>query len=58
MALISAIVSIAGVGSILYMLLAGPITGKMAAIHLSGDVAGTIGFGIAAWIENKSRKSV
>jgi len=51
MALASAIVSFAGVSVTFYMLVAGPLTGKMASIHLSGDIAGTIGFGIAAWLE-------
>lgn len=51
MAIASALVSFAGVSVTLYMLFAGPLTGKMAAIHLSGDIAGTIGFGIAAWLE-------
>lgn len=55
MALASSIVSFAGAAITVYMLVAGPLTGEMAAIHLSGDLAGTVGFGIAAWLEYKNR---
>lgn len=55
-ALASAIFSAVAVGSIAYMLFVSPLTGQMAAIHLSGDLAGLIGFGAAAILDFRARR--
>ena len=56
MALGCAFASLGGVVITAYMLIWGPLSGRMAAIHLSGDLAGLIGFGIAAWLEYVARR--
>lgn len=55
-ALGAAVFSLAGVVVTAYMLLAGPLTLEMGAIHLGGDVAGLIGFGAAAWLDYAARR--
>ncbi len=57
LAIISSVISLAGTISTTMMYLTGPLTGKMASIHISGDVAGTIGFAIGAWLEYSYRRN-
>lgn len=53
----AALFSLAGVLITIYMLLFGPLTTEMGAIHLSGDVAGLIGFGLAAIRDRNARRN-
>ena len=55
-AIFCTIASLAGVIITAYHLIWGTLTGSMAAIHLSGDLAGTIGFGAAAWLDYAVRR--